>query len=90
MIGTSKYPREGPSLTFLSLWMYPTGSANSGSKTAAVSLPPKTQPVSRLTLFGFSQGRSYVYSWSTLEAASAQEGAIYDPAGTMLILTPGT
>ena len=39
---------------------------------------------------GFSQGRSYVYSWSTLEAASAQEGAIYDPAGTMLILTPGT
>lgn len=39
---------------------------------------------------GFSQGRSYVYSWSSLQIASAQEGAIYDPAGTMLILTPGT
>jgi hypothetical protein len=39
---------------------------------------------------GFWQGRSYVYSWSTLQVASAQEGAIYDPAGTMLILTPGT
>lgn len=39
---------------------------------------------------GFWQGRSYVYSWSTLQVASAQEGAIYDPAGTMLILTPGS
>lgn len=39
---------------------------------------------------GFSQGRSYVYSWSTLQVASAQEGAIYDPAGTMLVLTPPT
>ncbi|MBO0702453.1 MAG: C39 family peptidase [Candidatus Dormibacteraeota bacterium] len=38
---------------------------------------------------GFYQGRSYVYSWSTLQVASAQEGAIYDRAGTMLILTPG-
>lgn len=38
---------------------------------------------------GFYQGRSYVYQWSTLQTASAQEGAIYDPAGTMLILTPG-
>ncbi len=38
---------------------------------------------------GFYQGRSYVYSWSTLQVASAQEGAFYDPAGTILILTPG-
>ncbi|MGH7911539.1 MAG: C39 family peptidase [Candidatus Dormibacteraceae bacterium] len=38
---------------------------------------------------GFYQGRSYTYQWSTLQVASAQEGAIYDPGGTMLILTPG-